>query len=97
MSQENVELVHRVLDAFNRRDLRWWRTILDASPDRTVEVVEVRDLGELTLSRARVRGQGGVSEIPYDETVWSVVRWRDKKAVWWGVFPTKAEALEAIQ
>ena len=46
MSQENVELVHRVLDAFNRRDLRWWR---------------------------------------------------DKKAVWWGVFPTKAEALEAIQ
>jgi ketosteroid isomerase-like protein len=82
VSQENVDLVHRVLDAFNRRDLdaalalvegdvefgsrtaameggfhghegirRWWRTILDASPDRTIEVVEVRDLGDLTLTR----------------------------------------------
>jgi ketosteroid isomerase-like protein len=126
MSQENVELVHRVLDAFNRRDLdaalalvegdvefgsriaameggfhghegirRWWRTILDASPDRTIEVVEVRDLGDLTLTRARARGHGGVSQIPYEETIWSVARWHRKKAVWWGVFPTRAGALEA--
>jgi len=128
MSQENVDLVHRVLEAFNRRDLdaalalmhadvdfgsriaameggyhghegirRWWRTILDSSPDRTVEAVEVHDLGELTITRARARGHAGVSRIPYEETIWSVVRWRDRKAVWWGVFPTKAEALEAAR
>jgi ketosteroid isomerase-like protein len=126
MSQANVELVHRVLDAFNRRDLdaalalmhgdvefgsriaameggyrghegirRWWATILDASPDRTIEVVEVRDLGDLTLTRARARGHGGVSRIPYEETIWSVARWRGEQAVWWSVFPTKAEALDA--
>ena len=126
MSQENVELVHRVLDAFNRRDLdaalalmhvdvefgsriaameggfhghdgirRWWRTILDASPDRRIEILEVRDLDDMTLTRARARGHGGVSQIPYEETIWSVVRWRGEKAVWWGVFPTKTEALEA--
>jgi ketosteroid isomerase-like protein len=127
MSQENVELVYRVLDAFNRRDLdaalalvhgdvefgsrlaameggydghegirRWWRTILDASPDRMIEIVEVRDLGDVTLTRAQARGHGAVSQIPYEETIWSVARWRGKKAVWWGVFPTKAEALEAV-
>ena len=126
MSQQNVELVYRVFDALNQRDLdaalalmhgdvefgsrlaameggfhghegvrRWWQTILDASPDRTVEVVEARDLGDVTLTLARARGHGALSHIPYEETVWSVARWRDKKAVWWGVFPTKAEALEA--
>jgi ketosteroid isomerase-like protein len=127
MSQENVELIHRALDAFNRRDLdavlamlhgdvefgsrlaameggfhghegirRWWQTILDASPDRTIEIVEVRDLGDVTLTVARARGHGAVSHIPYEETIWSVARWRGKKAVWWGVFSTKAEALEAV-
>jgi ketosteroid isomerase-like protein len=127
MSQEHVELIHRALDAFNRRDLdavlamlhgdvefgsrlaameggfhghegirRWWQTILDASPDRTIEIVEVRDLGDVTLTRARDRGHGAVSHVPYEETIWSVARWRGKKAVWWGVFSTKAEALEAV-
>src|SRR4029453_6624948 len=106
MSQGNVELVTRVFDAFNRRDLdgalalvhgdvefgsriaameggynghegirRWWRTILDASPDRTIKIVEVCDLGDVTLTRAHARGHGAVSQIPYEETVWSVARW----------------------
>jgi ketosteroid isomerase-like protein len=127
VSQQNVELVYRVFDALNQRDLdaalalmhgdvefgsrlagleggyrghqgvrRWWQTILDASPDRTIEVVEARDLGDVTLTLARARGHGALSHIPYEETVWSVARWRDKKAVWWGVFPSKAEALEAV-
>jgi ketosteroid isomerase-like protein len=126
MSQENVELVHRALDAFNRRDLdaalelmhsdvefgsrlaameggyhghegirRWWQTILDTSPDRAIEIVEVRDLGEVTLTLARARGHGAVSYVPYEETIWSVARWRGKKAAWWAVFPTEAEALAA--
>ena len=76
---------------------RWWRTILESSPDRTVEVVEVSDLGDMTVTRARARGHATVSHVPYEETIWSVARWRDGKAVWWGVFPTKAEALEAAR
>jgi ketosteroid isomerase-like protein len=127
MSEENVELVHRVFDAFNRRDLdaalalmdddvefgsrlagieggyhghrgirRWWQTIRDASPDRMIEIVEAEEIGDVTLTLARARGHGAVSQIPYEETVWSVARWRDKKAIWWGVFPTRAEALEAV-
>jgi ketosteroid isomerase-like protein len=127
MSQENVELVRQVFDAFNRRDLdsalelmdddvefasrlagieggyhghggvrRWWRTIRESSPDRLIEIVEARNIGDVTLTLARARGHGAVSRIPYDETVWSVARWRDKKAIWWGVFPTRAEALDAV-
>jgi ketosteroid isomerase-like protein len=127
MWQDNVELVRRIFDAFNRRDLdtalalidddvefgsrlagkeggfhghrgirRWWRTIRDASPDRIIEIVEAQALGDVTLTLARARGHGAVSQIPYEETVWSVARWRDEKAVWWGVFPTRAEALEAV-
>lgn len=79
----------------HQRVRRWWQTILDASPDRTIDVVEARDLGDVTLTLARARGHGALSHIPYEETVCSVARWRDKKAVWWGVFPTEAEALEA--
>jgi ketosteroid isomerase-like protein len=127
MSQENVELVRRAFDAFNRRDLdaalallddnvefgsrlagmeggfhghrgvrRWWQIIREASPDRIIEIVDARALGDVTLTLARARGHGAVSQIPYEETAWSVARWRDKKATWWGVFPTRAEALEAV-
>ena len=31
---------------------RWWQNMLDASPDRTIEIVEVRDLGDVTLTAA---------------------------------------------
>jgi ketosteroid isomerase-like protein len=127
MPQENVGLVYRIFDAFNRRDLdavlalmdddvefgsrlagieggfhghrgirRWWEIIRDASPDRIIEVVDAQALGDVTLTLARGRGHGAVSQIPYEETVWSVARWRGKKAIWWGVFPTRAEALEAV-
>jgi ketosteroid isomerase-like protein len=126
MSQADVELVYRIFDAFNRRDLdtalalidddvefgsrlagmeggfhghrgvrRWWRIIRDASPDRIIEVVEAHALGDVTITLARARGRGAVSQIPYEETAWSVARWRDKRAIWWGVFPTRAEALDA--
>jgi hypothetical protein len=86
MSQENVELVHRAVDAFNRRDLdaflalsdaaaevrslvvamegvyhghegvrRWWQELFAASPDFSLEVVEVRDLGDVTLTKMQAR------------------------------------------
>ena len=76
---------------------RWWQNMLDASPDRTVEIVEVRDLGDVTLTLIHVRGHGAASDIPYEETIWSVARWFGKKALWWGVFPTEAEAVKAVR
>ena len=126
MSQENVELHHRLYDAFNRRHLaavmalmaddvesgslvvgievgyhgpdgmrRLWEDLLNATPDLTIEAVEVRDLGDLTVANARLRGHGASSDFPTDETLWVVIRWRHGKCVWWGDFRSEAEALKA--
>ena len=126
MSQENVELVHRGVDALNRRDIdgwlalgdaeieyrpflvgvegayhghegvrQWWSDAFGAIPDLTIEVVEVRDLGDVTLTNMRVFGHGAGSDVPFEQVFWSPVRWRERKAVWVGSFATEAEAREA--
>jgi ketosteroid isomerase-like protein len=74
----------------------WWQNLLDAIPDYTVETVEARDLGDLTLTMLRTHGHGADSDTPVEDTVWMVVDWRDKKVVRWRVLSTEAEALEAV-
>jgi ketosteroid isomerase-like protein len=74
---------------------RWWQNLLDAWPDFTVEVVEVRDLGQMTLTKMEVGGHAADSGIRVRQPSWHVWRWRRSKAVWFGVFATQAEALEA--
>ena len=126
MSQENVELAHRGVDAFNRRDLtallaladddidgapalasmeghyhghagirRWWESLFSGLPDFTIEVVEVRDLGDLTVAVLDFRAQGAVSHAPVEQRVWQLAEWRDGKVIRWQTFRTEAEALEA--
>ena len=74
---------------------QWWQNLLDAIPDYTLETVEARELGNLTLTTLRTRGHGADSDTPVEDTVWVVVDWRDKKVVRWRVLSTQAEALEA--
>jgi ketosteroid isomerase-like protein len=74
---------------------RLWENVFEVWPDFTVHVVEVRDLGDVTVAAIHTRGHGAGSDIPLDETVWQVTRWRHGKCVWWGTFDTRAEALEA--
>jgi ketosteroid isomerase-like protein len=75
---------------------RWWQNLLDAWPDFTVEVVEVRDLGQTTVTKIEVGGHAADSGIRVRQPSWHVWQWRRKKAVWFGVFATEAEALEAV-
>ena len=75
---------------------RWWQDTLDAFPDLMLQVVEVRDLGELTLAELRSRGHGAGSGIPFDITLWHVSHGRRGKSIWWRIFQTEAEALEAV-
>ena len=75
---------------------QWWQNLLDAIPDYTLETVEARDLGHLTLTTLRTRGHGADSDTPVEDTVWVVVDWRDKKVVRWRVLSTEAEAPEAV-
>jgi ketosteroid isomerase-like protein len=74
----------------------WWQNLLDAFPDYTLETVEARELGHLTLTTLRTRGHGADSDTPFVDTVWILVDWRDKKAVRWRVLSTESEALEAV-
>ncbi len=75
---------------------RWWENLHDVFPDYTIEVVEERDLGDLTLATLRNRGHGAVSDTPFEGTLWMVGRWRRGKCVWWRAYGTEAEALEAV-
>jgi ketosteroid isomerase-like protein len=127
MSLENVELAHRSIDAFNRRDLdallalmdddvqgfpplaslegdyrghagirRWWESVFDNLPDFTIEVLDVRDPGDLTIAALRNRAHGAVSGTPVDQRLWLVGEWRNRKVVWWRTFRSEEEALEAV-
>jgi ketosteroid isomerase-like protein len=74
---------------------RWWSNWFEAFPDYNIEVVEAHDLGDLVLATVRALGHGAGSELPFEDNVWHVSRWRDGKCVWWQIFYTEAEALEA--
>lgn len=76
---------------------RWWRDLLGFLPDVAVDVLAVRDLGDLTVAALRIRGHGAESAAPVDETVWSAAEWRHGKCVWWANFGTEAAALEAVR
>ena len=74
---------------------RWWENLFEILPDITIEVLEVRDLGDQTLAALKLRGHGAGSKTPFDEAAWQLGTWRDGKCVWWQVFSTEGEALEA--
>lgn len=76
---------------------RWWEHLLAAWPDYEVEVVEVLDLGDLTLAKIEVGGHAADSGIAVRQTAWHVWRWRRNKAVWFSFFPSEATAVEAVR
>ena len=127
MSEENVELYRRGIEAFNRRDLEaflaladpdvvgisrvlaieggsyrghdgtreWWRDLLGVFPDFRIEVVGVRDAGNMTVSELRnsAHGEGGAA--PLEEFVWQVSEWRDGRVVRWEMYESEQDAIEA--
>ena len=127
MSEENVELVRRAIEAFNGRDWdafvaladegivvesrlvamegsyrghdglrRWWDNLFDFLPDYIIEIVELRDLGDITIVRVDGWGHGAASATPVIDPFWQPMRWRDGKCVWWRNCSTEAEALKAV-
>jgi hypothetical protein len=118
MSQENVELFYRSVEAFNRRDLDavlalmdddveiasrivvieggWWQNWLDTWPDYKVEVLEVRDIGDVTFAALRNLGHGAGSQVSFEDTIWRLDQWRAGKCISWRIFTNRAEALEAV-
>jgi ketosteroid isomerase-like protein len=74
----------------------WWQNLHDAFPDLALEVLEVRDLGDVTLGAVRFHGHGRQSGAPIDETFWQVAHWRDGNVIRYSSHNSEAEALEAV-
>jgi ketosteroid isomerase-like protein len=75
---------------------RRWQMLIDFVPDVVIEIVELRDRGDLTLAALRMRGHAAGSTTPLDEALWSTAEWRAGSCVWWGNYGTEAEARAAI-
>ena len=73
----------------------WWESLFAISPDFVSEIDEIRDAGDVTISRVRQRGRGTESDAPMEQTQWVVTRWHDGKSIWSRVLLSEAEALEA--
>jgi hypothetical protein len=76
---------------------RWWDNLLGAFPDYTIEVEELRDLGDVTLAHLRGWGYGAGSATPLIDPFWQPLKWRDGKCLWWRNCSTEQEALEVVR
>ena len=73
----------------------FWGTVHGAFENWLPEPEEVREYGDTLIVGLRFRGRGRDSGVPVDRHVWQAVKLRDERAVWWAIYPTRAEALEA--
>jgi hypothetical protein len=101
LADEEIEVESRLVvmeGAFHGHEglRRWWDAFLGAFPDYTIEIEELRDLDDVTLTRIRGWGHGAGSETPLIDPFWMPLRWRDGRCVWWRNCSTEKEALDAI-
>jgi hypothetical protein len=64
-------------------------------PDFHAEIVEVHDLGDVTIATLRLQGHGAESDTPLDATAWQITQFRHGRCIRWRVHMSKAEALAA--
>jgi ketosteroid isomerase-like protein len=74
---------------------RWWESIFSVFPDFEATVLELRAVGDATITSVRFHGHGGGSEAPFEDAIWQVTKWHDGRAVWFKSYLDRAEALEA--
>jgi ketosteroid isomerase-like protein len=103
LMEDDVELVPRMSaiegeSGYRGHDgvLRWWTSLLDVFPDYSMELADVRAVGDLTFATIHARGHGAGSAAPTDQAAWIVIRWRNGKSFWWRTFDERADALEAV-
>jgi ketosteroid isomerase-like protein len=101
LCDRNVEFISRLVPREGGKPRRghdgvrsWWEALHGAYRDLSVEIEGVRELGEVTVTRVRLRGRRERGA-PMQQTQWHVVRWRHNKAIRWRVFLSEAEALAA--
>jgi ketosteroid isomerase-like protein len=102
LNDPDVEFIPRILEVDGGGSYRghdgvrsWWENVFGVFPDFRGEIEELRDLGDVTVARVLLSGQGMGSAAPTENDAWLVTEWRDGKAIWWRVCRSEAEALEA--
>jgi hypothetical protein len=73
----------------------WWNGLLGVFPDFRIEIVWVRDAGNLTVSELRNQAHGEGGAAPLAEQVWQVSEWRAGVVARWQMYATRQDALEA--
>jgi SnoaL-like domain len=73
----------------------WWNGLLGVFPDFRIEIVWVRDAGNLTVSELRNQAHGEGGAAPLAEHVWQVSEWRDGLVARWQMYASEHDALEA--
>jgi ketosteroid isomerase-like protein len=126
MSQENVEVVRRVIDAFNRRDVatlqslaaprlefsagligtsnyhgtegiaRFIREVDTAWSALQVTLDEVKDMGEMVLTKGRFIGRGRSTGAPVERHAFYVYRVERGKIAELKTYFSEGDALEAV-
>jgi ketosteroid isomerase-like protein len=74
---------------------RAWQVLHDTFSDPRFDVEEIRDLGERTFGKTRLRGRGAGSGAPLDQRIWHLVQWRNGKIIRFEGFLNEDKALEA--
>jgi hypothetical protein len=79
-------------------DMRcWFDDLLGAFPDWGIDIIETREIGNVTLVNAVSHGHGTESSAYTRQAFWQVTEWREGKAVWWHNYLGEAEAVEAAR
>ena len=102
LTHPEVEAIPRLLGVEGGRTYQghegvreWWESIFGAFPEFNATVLEVRAVADATISNIRFQGSGAESRVPFEDTIWQVVRWRDGRIAWIKSYADRAEALEA--
>jgi ketosteroid isomerase-like protein len=73
----------------------WFENSLEAFPDLTAELLDVRGQGNKTFARGRLYGTGAGSGAAFERALWLAHAWHDGRLLWWRAFESEAEALSA--
>ena len=102
LTDPDVELSSRLVEVEGGGPFRgldgvrnWWENVFGIWSEVGAVIEDVRDLGDVTVTRIRLHGRGGESDAPWEQTQWQVADWRRGKMIRGGTFLSEAEALEA--
>jgi len=73
----------------------WWEQVKGALGGLRFEAEEIRIEGDRAVVKVLVTSRMGDVAVP--QRMWQATRARNGRAIWWGIYRTEAEALEAAR